>query len=247
MNVPTVDKLSPDLTDEAVDTFYSCAVCQSISPGHLCVISPEHPGQCGVYTWQSCRAGYAADPIGPYQPVAKGAKLDVQRGQCQGVNEAVRKASGGKIGKVNLYSLIDHPATTCNQCEAIAAVLPKCNGFMVVSRDYHGMTPAGMDFQELRRHIGYGTSMPGFAGHSKKAVTRRKFLAADGGILRLMWLPSKLKKELGSSLRARAAELGVPDLPERIADETVGVTEEAILPYLREKQHPALEMAPILG
>jgi len=246
MNVPIVDKPSSDLTDEAVDTFYSCAVCQSISPGHLCIVSPEHPGQCGVYTWQSCRAGYAADPIGPYQPVPKGEKLDERRGQWQGVNDCGRKASGGKTGKVNLYSLIDHPATTCNQCEAIAAVLPKSNGFMVVSRDCHGMTPAGMSFQELRKYIGYGNSTPGFVGHSKKAVTGRKFLSADGGLLRLVWLPLKLKKEIGGGLQQRASELGVPDLSDRIADETVGVTEEAILPYLKKKRHPALEMGPIL-
>lgn len=246
MNVPIVDKPSSDPTDEAVGTFYSCAVCQSISPGHVCIISPEHPGQCGVYTWQSCRAGHTANPIGPYQPVAKGKTLDRRRGQWQGVNDCVSKASGGKIRRVNLYSLVNNPVTTCNQCEAIAAVLPKCNGFMVVSRDYHGLTPAGMDFQELRRYIGYGTSTPGFVGHSKKAIAWRKFLAADGGILRLVWMPSKLKKEIRDGPRQRAAELGTPDLLDCIADETVGLTEEAILPFLRGKRHPALDMGPLL-
>jgi len=32
-----------------------------------------------------------------------------------------------------------------------------------------------------------------------------------------------------------------------IADESVGVTEEEIMPFLEEKGHPAVSMDPILG
>jgi acetyl-CoA synthase len=39
----------------------------------------------------------------------------------------------------------------------------------------------------------------------------------------------------------------VPGLMDMIADETVGETEEEILPFLEEKQHPALTMESILG
>jgi acetyl-CoA synthase len=32
-----------------------------------------------------------------------------------------------------------------------------------------------------------------------------------------------------------------------IADETVGITEDEIMPWLEEKGHPALKMPPIIG
>jgi acetyl-CoA synthase len=32
-----------------------------------------------------------------------------------------------------------------------------------------------------------------------------------------------------------------------IADETVGITEEEILPWLEKKGHPALKMDPLIG
>jgi acetyl-CoA synthase len=38
----------------------------------------------------------------------------------------------------------------------------------------------------------------------------------------------------------------VADLIDRIADETVGTTEEEIRPFLEEKDHPALKMDPIV-
>ena len=60
-------------------------------------------------------------------------------------------------------------------------------------------------------------------------------------------MPKMLKEEIGERFKARAEELGVPNLLEMIADETIGVTEEEILPFLQEKGHPALTMEPILG
>jgi acetyl-CoA synthase len=44
----------------------------------------------------------------------------------------------------------------------------------------------------------------------------------------------------------RAKEAGIPDLLDRIADETIGTTEEEILPFLKEKEHPALTMDSIM-
>ena len=40
--------------------------------------------------------------------------------------------------------------------------------------------------------------------------------------------------------------MGVPDLLDRIADETVGTTEDEILTFLQEKDHPALKMDSIV-
>jgi acetyl-CoA synthase len=104
-----------------------------------------------------------------------------------------------------------------------------------------------MKFTTLAGTIGGGISTPGFVGHGKYNITQRKFLIGDGGLLRMVWMPKMLKEEIGERLKTRAAEMGVPDLLDKIADETVGTTEDEILPFLTEKGHPALSMPPIIG
>ncbi len=243
----TRDARIEGMTDETTDTFYSCTLCQSFAPSHVCVISPERTGLCGSYNWMDCRAAYEINPTGPNQPVEKGEVLDAKLGQFKGVNEFLVKASRGKIDHYSFYSIVNEPMTTCGCCECIAAVLPLCNGLMTVSREYTGMTPCGMKFTTLAGTIGGGISTPGFVGHGKYNTTQRKFLIGDGGLLRMVWMPKQLKEEIADRLKARAEEMGVPDLPDMIADETVGVTEEEILPFLEEKGHPALKMDPIIG
>jgi acetyl-CoA synthase len=137
--------------------------------------------------------------------------------------------------------------TTCGCCEAISAVLPMCNGIMTVNRDYTGETPCGMKFTTLAGVIGGGQVTPGFVGHSKYNVIQRKFVKGDGGLKRVVWMPKILKEELREQLLKRGEEEGMADLIDRIADETVGVTEDEILPFLTEKNHPALGMDPIIG
>jgi acetyl-CoA synthase len=122
-----------------------------------------------------------------------------------------------------------------------------CNGLMTVNRDFMGMTPCGMKFTTLAGSVGGGAVTPGFVGHSKYNITQRKWLVGDGGIKRLVWMPKMLKEEIGERLKKRAEEFGIPNLIDMIADETIGVTEEEILPFLTEKNHPALSMDPILG
>ncbi|MFC1970532.1 acetyl-CoA decarbonylase/synthase complex subunit alpha/beta [Chloroflexota bacterium] len=235
------------MTDETVETYYSCTLCQSFAPSHVCVISPERTGLCGSYNWMDCKAAYEINPTGPNQPVEKGEFIDAKLGQWKGVNEFITKASRGKIDHYNFYSIINDPMTTCGCCEAIAAVLPMCNGVMTVNRDYRGETPCGMKFTTLAGTIGGGLSTPGFVGHGKYNTTQRKFCAAEGGLLRMVWMPKILKEEIGERIKARGEELGVPDLLDKIADETVGITEDEILPFLQEKGHPALTMDPIIG
>jgi acetyl-CoA synthase len=243
----TRDARIEGMTDEGVETYYSCTLCQSFAPSHVCAISPERTGLCGSYNWMDCKAAYEINPTGPNQPIQKGETIDAKLGQWKGVNEFVSKASRGKIDHYNFYSIVNDPMTTCGCCEAIAAVVPMCNGVMTVHREYTGETPCGMKFTTLAGTIGGGLSTPGFVGHGKYNTTQRKFIAAEGGVLRMVWMPKALKEELADKLKVRAKELGVPDLLDKIADETVGVTEEQILPFLQEKGHPALTMESILG
>jgi acetyl-CoA synthase len=194
-----------------------------------------------------CKASFEINPTGPNQPIEKGECLDPVLGQWKGVNEFVQKASRGAVDHYNFYSMVYDPMTTCGCCECIAAMLPQCNGIMTVGRDYTGETPCGMKFTTLAGVMGGGASSPGFVGHSKFNITQRKFILGDGGIKRLVWMPKDLKEEIRERLIRRGEEVGMPDLIDRIADETVGVTEEEILPFLQEKKHPALEMDPLIG
>jgi len=235
------------MTDEGVETYYSCTLCQSFAPGHVCTISPERTGLCGSYNWMDCKASFEINPTGPNQPVEKGECLDPKLGQWKGVNDFIYKASRQKVDHYNFYSIVYDPMTTCGCCECIAAVLPMCNGIMTVNREYTGETPCGMKFTTLAGTIGGGLSSPGFVGHSKYNVCQRKFISGDGGLERMVWMPKSLKEEIADRLKARGEEIGIPDLPDMIADETVGVTEEEILPFLEKKGHPALKMDPLLG
>jgi len=235
------------MTDEGVEVYYSCTLCQSFAPSHVCVISPERTGLCGSYNWMDCKAAYEINPTGPNQPVPKGEVIDPKLGQWKGVNDFVYKTSRQKIDHYNFYSIVHDPMTTCGCCECIAAVLPMCNGVMTVNRDYTGETPCGMKFTTLAGTIGGGLSSPGFVGHGKYNITQRKFVIGDGGLLRIVWVPKILKQEIGERFKKRAAEMGVPNLLDMVADESIGVTEDAILPFLQEKGHPALGMEPIIG
>ena len=235
------------MTDEDVETYYSCTLCQSFAPNHVCTVSPERTGLCGAYNWMDCKASFEINPTGPNQPIQKGECLDPKLGQWKGVNDFVYKASRGAVTHYNFYSMVIDPMTTCGCCECIAAMLPTCNGVMTVNREYIGETPSGMKFTTLAGVMGGGASSPGFVGHSKFNVTQKKFIAGDGGLLRMVWMPKSLKEELKERLDARGKELGVPDLFDKIADETVGTTEEEVYEFLQKVGHPALEMEPIIG
>lgn len=234
------------LTDESVDVFYSCTLCQSFAPNHVCVITPERIGACGAYNWLDGKACYSINPAGPNQPIPKGELIDARLGQFSGVNEYVKQASRGAIERVSLYSILIDPMTVCGCMEGIAALLPSINGIMIVNRDYMGMTPTGMKFSTLAGMVGGGQVTPGFMGVSKHYITSPKFLSAEGGLLRVVWMPKMLKEELREKLQKRAEELGVPDLIDKIADETVATTEEEVRAWIEKVGHPVLKLPPLV-
>ncbi len=240
------DERLGSMTDEGEDVFYSCTLCQSFAPSHVCVITPERIGMCGAYNWLDGKASYEINPTGPNQPIEKGKCIDEKLGQWEGVNEFVKKASRGKVERVSAYSLMVDPMTACGCFECIATMLPMCNGIMIVNRDYMGMTPSGMKFTTLAGMVGGGQVTPGFLGVSKHYICSRKFMQAEGGLKRVVWMPKMLKEELRDRLEERAKEIGVPNLLELIADEEVGITEDEVLKFLQEKGHPALSMESVV-
>ena len=235
------------LTDTDVDTFYSCSLCQSFAPNHICIITPQHPGLCGAYNWLDGRAAHQINPAGPNQPVPKGKTVDETLGQWDKVNAFVYQESNGSIERMSAYSMIVDPMTSCGCFECISAVLPSTNGIMIVPREYPDMTPCGMKFSTAAGTVGGGRQTPGFFGHSRHYILSPKFISADGGFQRIVWMPTMLKEALHDGLVKRAEELdlGGEDYLDKIADETSAATEEEVLEHLQKAGHPAVEMAPM--
>jgi acetyl-CoA synthase len=234
-----------DMTDEAVDTFYSCTLCQSFAPNHVCIITPERSGLCGAYNWLDGKAAYQINPTGPNQPIKKGSPLDEIKGQWENINTFVYNSSHKTLERFNAYSMIEDPMTSCGCFECISCILPSTNGIMVVYRDFPGMTPSGMKFSTLAGTVGGGVQTPGFIGHSKQYIGSNKFISAEGGGSRIVWMNKNLKEELGSILHAIGKQNGIEDFCEKIADETVATTEEEVLEFITQKNHPALSMDPL--
>ncbi|MEK6558752.1 MAG: CO dehydrogenase/CO-methylating acetyl-CoA synthase complex subunit beta, partial [Planctomycetota bacterium] len=233
------------MTDESVNVFYSCTLCQSFAPTHICVVTPERSGLCGSVSWLDGKAGYEINPTGPNQPIERGKAVNDTLGQWEGTNSFIFNGSNRSLEKVSLYSIMTDPMTSCGCFECISAMLPMTNGIMVVDRDFTEMTPCGMKFSTLAGTVGGGLQTPGFMGHSKFYLGSRKFISADGGLSRVVWMPKALKEELAETLVETANELGLEDFINKIADETVAQTEEEVLAYMQKVNHPALTLAPM--
>lgn len=240
------DRRVEGMTDETEDIFYSCTLCQSFAPAHVCVITPERAGMCGAYNWLDCKASNEINPTGPNQPLEKGTCLDPVKGQWKGIDDFIFKASRQNVEHVCAYSLMNFPMTACGCFEAIATILPLCNGIMVVNRDYRGMTPSGMKFTTMAGMVGGGNQTPGFLGVSKHYMGSRKFFKAEGGLKRIVWLPKMLKEEIAEHVKPICEEMGMPDFLDMVADETVGETEEEVFAFLEAKGHPAFSMDPLM-
>ena len=234
------------MTDGSVDIFYSCALCQSYAPDHICIISPERLGLCGAYNWLDGKAAYEISPHGANQPVEKGRCIDPEIGEWESIKEFVKRESHGTVERVSLYSIMDAPMTSCGCFECILAMLPEANGFMIVNREYTGMTPLGMEFSTLAGTVGGGHQTPGFLGVGRQYIVSRKFITADGGLPRLVWMPKELKEDLAKGLQERAQELDMPDLADQIATEDDAMTIDDLVAHLQEVGHPALEMESLL-
>ena len=249
--IPMFDKRDErlsSLTDETVDVYYSCIMCQAFSPSHVCVVTPERLGLCGAVSWFDAKATNELDPAGPCQIITKERVIDERIGEYEDVNEAVQKYSMGALQDVSLYSIMEKPMTSCGCFECICGIEPFSNGVVIANREYVGMTPLGMTFSELASMTGGGVQTPGFMGHGKHFIASKKFMKAEGGVQRIVWLPKELKDQVADKLNATAKELyGIDNFTDMIADETVVDGDpEALVAFLTEKGHPALGLDPMM-
>ena len=240
------DRLA-SMTDESVDRYYTCILCQSFAPAHCCVVTPERLGLCGAVSWLDAKATNELDPNGPCQPIFKEGCTDERTGRFETVDKAIFDATHGAVETVTLYSILEDPMTSCGCFECICGIEPVSNGVIVVNREYKGMTPAGMTFGELASCTGGGVQTPGYMGHGRHFIASKKVVSAEGGIGRIVWMPKELKDDVADRLNATAKELlGIDNFTDMIADETVTCDCEELFAWLTEKNHPVLGMEPLM-
>ena len=240
------DRLS-SMTDESVDRFYTCILCQSFAPAHCCVVTPERLGLCGAVSWLDAKATNELNPQGPCQPILKEGCIDERTGRYETVNKMIKEATHGAVENVTLYSILEDPMTSCGCFECICGIEPMSNGFIVVNREFKGMTPVGMTFGELASCTGGGVQTPGYMGHGRHFIASKKFIAAEGGIERIVWMPKELKDDVAERLNKTAKELyGIDNFSDMIADETICEDCEALMDFLTEKNHPVLGLDPLM-
>ena len=240
------DRLA-SMTDEAVDRYFTCILCQSFAPAHCCVVTPERLGLCGAVSWLDAKATYELNANGPCQPIFKEGCIDERTGRFESVNKAITEATHGAVENVTLYSILEDPMTSCGCFECICGIEPMSNGFIVVNREFKGMTPAGMTFGELASCTGGGVQTPGYMGHGRHFISSKKFIAAEGGIERIVWMPKELKDDVAERLNKTAKELyGIDNFTDMVADETITTDCEELLNWLTEKNHPVLAMEPLM-
>ena len=235
------DAKARGLKDEDVDKFYGCALCQSFAPSHVCVITPQRYSNCGAISWFEGRASASIDPKGPVFAVERGELVNAEKGEFTGVNEAVKKKTLGEVSKVWLYTAFDHPHTSCGCFEAVAFYIPEVDGFGLVNRSFKGVTVNGLPFSTIADSAAGGRQVDGFHGLSIEYMRSTKFLAADGGWNRVVWLPKEVKE--------RVKDFIPKDVADKIATEENAQNIDALKSFLKEKAHPivakwAAEAAP---
>lgn len=224
------DKRARGLHDEDVDVFYSCALCQSFAPTHICVITPDRPANCGAINWFDGRAAYTLDPEGPIREVKKGKLLDAVRGEYSGINEIAKEKSLGNYDRVYIHSAFGHPHAACGCFQAICFYIPEVDGFGIVHRDFMEPTVIGMPFSTMAGNASGGKQVEGLVGMALEYLRSPKFMQADGGITRLVWLPKEIKEKYKDAIPA--------ELYDKIATEKDVKNTDELLEFLQRVNHP---------
>ncbi len=226
------DAKARGLKDEDVDKFYGCVLCQSFAPTHVCVITPQRYSNCGAISWFDGRASASVDPKGPVFTIEKGELIDKEKGEYAGVNETVKKKTLGEVNKVWLYTAFGHPHTSCGCFEAVAFYIPEVDGFGLVHRGFKGTTVNGLPFSTLADSTAGGRQVDGFHGISIEYMRSKKFLEADGGWNRVVWVPKEVKE--------RVKEFIPEAVVDKIATEEDAQNIDSLKAFLKEKDHPVV-------
>ena len=222
------------LNDEDVDTFYGCILCQSFAPTHCSIITPNRIANCGAINWFDGRAAAKIDPEGPIFAIPKGELLDPIRGEYSGVNKVEAEKSLGNYDRVYLYSAFEHPHTSCGCFEAIVYYIPEVDAFGVVHREFKGETVIGETFSHMAGETSGGKQIEGRLGTGLQQLRSPKFIQADGGLSRIVWMPKELKERFKDALAAKG-------LYDKIASEEDVKNVDELLAFLEKVGHPWLK------
>lgn len=236
------DARARGLKDEEVDKFYGCILCQSFAPSHVCVITPQRYSNCGAISWFDGRAAASIDPKGPLFTIERGELLDANTGEFSGVNEVVKKRSLGEISRVSLYTAFGHPHTSCGCFEGVAFYIPEVDGFGIVHRGFKDLTVNGLAFSTIADSTAGGRQVDGFHGLSIEYMRSPKFLQADGGWRRVVWMPKEVKERVKNFIPN--------ELADKIATEEETRAVDNLKTFLKERGHPVVarwkeEVAPV--
>lgn len=227
------DARARGMSDDEVDVFYGCSLCQSFAPTHLCVITPQRYANCGAISWFDGRATAKVDPKGPVFEIPKGKLLDPLTGEYEEVNRVIREKSLGEIERVQLYTGFGYPHTSCGCFEACAFYIPEVDGYGIVHRNYKGQTINGLDFVTISDLTAGGRQVDGFHGLGIEYMRSPKFMQADGGWDRFVWMPV--------DIRDRIVDYMPEDIVPKIATEGDVSTLDELKTWLKDKEHPIVE------
>jgi acetyl-CoA decarbonylase/synthase complex subunit beta len=227
------DARARGMSDDEVNVFYGCSLCQSFAPTHLCVITPQRYANCGAISWFDGRATAKVDPKGPVFEIPKGALIDAFKGEYEDVNRVIKEKSLGEIERVQLYTAFDYPHTSCGCFEGCAFYIPEVDGFGVVHRNFKGETVNGLNFVTISDLTAGGRQVDGFHGLSIEYMRSPKFLQADGGWDRVVWMPEEI--------RERIKEYMPPEIIPKIATEKDVSDMDELKNWLKDKNHPVME------
>jgi acetyl-CoA synthase len=229
------------MTDDKAELFYVCTNCRAFAPHNVSIISPERVSPCGRCNWLDAKAGYELGSTRVRRPIKPGRLIDARKGIWEGLNEYAKTTSHGRVSEVALYSVVHSPVSACADFECIVMAIPEANGVMVLSHDDTSPTPAGVKV-EIFASIAAGEQIPGVEGIGKSHLLSPKFISAEGGFKRVVWMSSILKTTMAEELKAVCTREGEPDLLDKIADEHQATSVPDLVRWLKERKHPALEM-----
>jgi acetyl-CoA decarbonylase/synthase complex subunit beta len=227
------DERARGLKEEDVQEFYSCALCQSFAPTHICAITPERIANCGAINWFDGKAAYKLDPEGPVQEVKKGDCLDPIRGEYTGANQLAAEKSMGAYNRVYLHSAFEYPHTSCGCFQAIWFYIPEVDAFGLVHRDFVGPSVVGVPFSTMAADTSGGRQVEGFLGLALEYLRSAKFLQADGGIRRCVWMPKEIKERYKDAIPE--------DVYDKIATEDDAKNVDELMAFLDKVGHPWLK------
>ena len=227
------DERTRNLHDEDVETFYGCSLCQSFAPTSVCVITPDRIALCGAINWFDGRAAAKVDPQGPQFPIEKGEVLDAIGGEYSGVNEMAMSLSGGEYNRIKIHSFFEFPHTSCGCFEVVGFYMPEVDGIGWVDRDYTGKAPNGLAFSTMAGQTGGGKQVIGFLGVGINYFRSPKFIEADGGWNRVVWMPKFLKEKVLADIPA--------DIVDKVATDEDAQDLDTLKEFLKEKDHPVVK------